>query len=536
MPGRLICQDFDKAFVTGHMHSEMREAINLAIEKENNPNLYRQMTEGFKTIGMEATVLRLDINHPVRQAYHQVVQDFTKKIKAQPQLQEVYQAALKNGDHIAITSFSYFPQAIQSVVQGLDLGEFSPSQIHIVAGFPCGTSKNPRTSVVTGIGDPGSPDAKNQHIALAKAHFGVTKNHKVTLVDDTVNNNIVARNHGYNAVDVSPDPNATSHVKALSLFISKKRGVFSKIKRKFFKDKPLHISVDIHERAGLNTQQQPYAQPQQYWQQQPNAQQQQYLHAQQQLYEQQPQSEFDNMYAEQYSGADGNPPQRHVEDDQNAQQWLRVNEFMDRQQAEAELAKGAVGDYVVRKSTLGDNFCAISMKISDNEINHFIADRNISQGLFVEVPGEEWRHYKNLEHLVSSCCKPSVEDLQAQQQENAQSRQQQSELANQDAAAARKRPLPKTPEETQAAPSSTAPPILYTALPAKPPVIYDRQILGHEVDKPESGRNPIVGAGAYKRDQANSGDKPKLSSHGQSAQLENDGSELAAALAKRRNR
>lgn len=232
---KLICQDFDKSFVTGHMHSEMLEATYEAWQG-HYVNFPQEETSKDWSIS-EDTILSYPPNNPVRQAYDQVVEKFKQQIKAKPELQEAFKRALANGDNIAITSFSYYPQAIRAVVNQLDLRPYSPSQIQVVAGFPTNEKKLTTEVYVRRTfdqksqswilskkrtGDSNHEDKKNQHIAQAMSLAGMSQDQKgnVILMDDSAPNNVKAASSGYNAVDIDPhNPNATSHVQVLNAFI-----------------------------------------------------------------------------------------------------------------------------------------------------------------------------------------------------------------------------------------------------------------------------------------------------------------------------
>jgi len=131
-----------------------------------------------------------------------------------PQMCSAIKAALKNGNKVAITSFTLYPEVLLPALQMLSdteknrLTEQELSQIFIVGGFPSAGAS--------------SPLAKQEHILTAMIHFGITQNTNVMLVDDSEKNVTVARANGMLAtfVPTQPDVKPSVYFEEINQFVA----------------------------------------------------------------------------------------------------------------------------------------------------------------------------------------------------------------------------------------------------------------------------------------------------------------------------
>ncbi len=189
-PKILACFDFDETIVNSHFHSEMGKA-------------------GLKPAGNFNSVLVAGQDQPKSDQYdaaavqkeaEKLLQDPQKGIKNKEELLTTFKTLLKDGNEIAITSFTQYPDVIKPTLKEMGLTEEEVSKIHIVGGFPS-----------HGQAD-SSPDGKKEHIDKAMELAGIKPGDygRVMLVDDSVNNINKARNIGVTAVQVpkgvNPNP------------------------------------------------------------------------------------------------------------------------------------------------------------------------------------------------------------------------------------------------------------------------------------------------------------------------------------------
>lgn len=100
--------------------------------------------------------------------------------------------ALNTGNHVAILSFTSYPEIIAPTLLEMGLTEDDVSKIFIKGGFPSG--------------GPRSRSGKNEHIQAAKDHFGISNNGNIILVDDSSSNIAAASQAGYKTIFVPPGP------------------------------------------------------------------------------------------------------------------------------------------------------------------------------------------------------------------------------------------------------------------------------------------------------------------------------------------
>ncbi len=155
---RLFCFDFDNTLVDGHFHNAL---FNLSVPS------------GKATAEQIASLLN---SHGI----------FNAEL-----LLTTFRAILSNGHHIAITTWSEYPEVIVPTLQKLGLNSEEIAQIHVESGIP-----------------PSQEAGKSGHIARAKQHFGITDNKNVFLIDDDEDNILQARKEGQTGFHaVSPKTN-----------------------------------------------------------------------------------------------------------------------------------------------------------------------------------------------------------------------------------------------------------------------------------------------------------------------------------------
>lgn len=155
---RLFCFDFDNTIVDGHFHNAL---FSMGV-------------------------------HPTKATPEQINELLEKHaIFNEALLLKTFKTILSNGHHIAITTWSLYPEVIRPTLRKLGLSEAEIAKIHIESGFP---------HVMN--------DGKKGHIARAKQHFEITDNKNVFLIDDDENNILLAREEGQTGFHaVSPKTN-----------------------------------------------------------------------------------------------------------------------------------------------------------------------------------------------------------------------------------------------------------------------------------------------------------------------------------------
>lgn len=150
---RLFCFDFDNTIVDGHFHNALYD-MGVASNKASP----EQITSLLNT----HAILNQDL------------------------LLKTFQAILSNGHHLAITTWSEYPEVIVPTLQKIGLNQDEIAQVHIESGIPSSNAQR-----------------KSPHIAKAKQHFGITDNQHVFLIDDDEDNIRQAQNEGQNGLHVS---------------------------------------------------------------------------------------------------------------------------------------------------------------------------------------------------------------------------------------------------------------------------------------------------------------------------------------------
>ena len=172
----LFCFDFDQTIVKGHFHHL------LYTERSKFVSSDKQIS--FDTISSTKLLL----------------EDYRISLKNADKLREVIQLALRNGHHVAITSFTSFPESFAPTLEKLGL---SPAEINVIPGF----AGYPAISNVR----------KNDHLRQAMAKFDMKSNSLVWLIDDDPVNCSKAREEGFHAVQVpvGPEDNSTDYLQEI---------------------------------------------------------------------------------------------------------------------------------------------------------------------------------------------------------------------------------------------------------------------------------------------------------------------------------
>ena len=165
----LFCFDFDQTIVKGHFHHLLYTDKSKFIPSDKQSS--------FDIISRTKILL----------------EDPSIGLKHADKLREVIQLALHNGHHVAITSFTSFPESFVPTLEKLGL---SPAEINVIPGF----AGYPVASHVR----------KNDHLRQAMAKFKVKSNNVVWLIDDDPQNCYKASEEGFNAVQVPVGSNDNS--------------------------------------------------------------------------------------------------------------------------------------------------------------------------------------------------------------------------------------------------------------------------------------------------------------------------------------
>lgn len=200
----LICIDFDLTLVNGHFHNVL---IELGVPPGNAANHVDGL---IKTFGLK---------NP-------------EKIK------ELIITALNNGHHIAIVSFSLYPETILPTLERILSPEMTAEnireKIYIRTGFP--------------VAGETSPNCKQEHIADAMKHYGLNPESaddkkRVILMDDSKANFLKALESGHKAILVPNLPNPKpDYINDIILALNDHQSNLEKIleigKLKTFKENP----------------------------------------------------------------------------------------------------------------------------------------------------------------------------------------------------------------------------------------------------------------------------------------------------------
>lgn len=155
---RLFCFDFDNTIVDGHFHNALFD-MGVAPAKASKKQLDLLLKS--HAILNEALLL------------------------------QTFRSILSKGHHIAITTWSEYPEVIAPTLRKLGLNPEEIAQIHIESGIPSSLEGR-----------------KSNHIARAKQHFGITNNKNVFLIDDDELNILQAQHEGQVGIHVaSPKTN-----------------------------------------------------------------------------------------------------------------------------------------------------------------------------------------------------------------------------------------------------------------------------------------------------------------------------------------
>jgi len=153
----LYCFDFDGTLVHGHLHNYLVKA---------------KVKPGFATSVF--------------------VQEFYRTnegIRCPAEWKELFQTLRDCGQSVAITTFSSYPEVVPIVLKDMGLDEEHIKSIHVVSGMPARHNRM----------------CKNEHIAKARTHFNLAQDISCMLIDDDLNNILVAEAVGHLAVWADPD-------------------------------------------------------------------------------------------------------------------------------------------------------------------------------------------------------------------------------------------------------------------------------------------------------------------------------------------
>lgn len=171
----LLCLDFDQSLVKGHFHHELSWNMRISPEEvRHNPEKYADLL-----------IAKFGLKNPT--AVCRTIRD-----------------ALSDGHHIAITSFTLYPEIIPIVLKRMGLTGSEIAAIRIEGGFP--------------VDGPGSPNRKNEHIEKAMQYFEVKDPKHVLLADDDKLNIEKAKEAGYLGVLIPVDEHNDSNKQHEELF------------------------------------------------------------------------------------------------------------------------------------------------------------------------------------------------------------------------------------------------------------------------------------------------------------------------------
>jgi hypothetical protein len=173
-PRQLFCFDFDNTMVNAHFHAIL-EGQGVQPKKATAAQIQSLLNEN------------QILNHKT--------------------LLEIFKQILSNGHHIAITTWSEYPEVIVPTLQKLGLNPAEIAMIHIESGLP-----------------QSGQDRKSQHIKRAKKHFGIEDNIRVCLIDDDERNIIQARKEGQIGIHVKDGQRDTEYLSVIkNTILTKKR-------------------------------------------------------------------------------------------------------------------------------------------------------------------------------------------------------------------------------------------------------------------------------------------------------------------------
>ena len=139
---------------------------------------------GSDTLPNEEYIANID---SMRQYARKLLQYQDTSFKNPEGLKNTISTLLKQGDCVAITSFSRYPHAIDEALKNLGLLPEEIIKIAVICGMPLGDAEE--------IG-------KSQHIEQAMVMYNITSSKKVLLLDDTFGNISAAHKQGCKAIFV----------------------------------------------------------------------------------------------------------------------------------------------------------------------------------------------------------------------------------------------------------------------------------------------------------------------------------------------
>ncbi|WPY01029.1 Putative phosphatase [Candidatus Trichorickettsia mobilis] len=180
----IVCLDFDGTIVRGNWHYNFKESSYVPIT--DRAGLIVNGTLDSDMLPNEEYMANIDA---MKQYARKLLQYQDTSFKNLEGLKNIISTLLKQGDCVAITSFSRYPHAIDETLKNLGLLPEEIIKIAVICGMPLGD--------VEEIG-------KSQHIERAMAMYNITSPANVLLVDDTFDNTLAARKQGYKAILVQP--------------------------------------------------------------------------------------------------------------------------------------------------------------------------------------------------------------------------------------------------------------------------------------------------------------------------------------------
>lgn len=205
---QLFCFDVDDTLGNGHFHGMLSY---IDVEPGKAPNwlinylLYgdpNQPKHGILQALQQDRNIHLPADFDIRNVN-------PISIKNQAQTLQVMRAILANGQNLACTSFTHYPEVIAPILHRIGLSPMEVSKVFIQGGYPL--DRKPHTPIENArpiiAGNPGHPDRKEQHIQAAMRHFGTSDPRRVVLLDDTEKNCVKARADGHTALTVGKEHN-----------------------------------------------------------------------------------------------------------------------------------------------------------------------------------------------------------------------------------------------------------------------------------------------------------------------------------------
>ena len=181
----IVCLDFDGTIVRGNWHYNFKESSYVPIT--DRAGLIVNGTLDSNTLPNEEYIANIDA---MKQYARKLLECQDTSFKNPEGLKNIISTLLKQGDCVAITSFSRYPHAIDEALKNLGLLPEEIVKIAVICGMPLEDAEE--------IG-------KSQHIERAMAMYNITSPANVLLVDDTFDNTLAARKQGCKAILVQPN-------------------------------------------------------------------------------------------------------------------------------------------------------------------------------------------------------------------------------------------------------------------------------------------------------------------------------------------